>query len=99
MSISIVGGKKMNFEKWFCFDGESMSNSSYYYTGDKSKLSDDQTCAASQKVKSRQSHDFDSRIKNERNTVCISKFYMDRFFKTILKNIPHFFPKFKNGLN
>jgi hypothetical protein len=33
-----VGGKKMNFEKCVCFDGENMPNSARFYTDDKSKL-------------------------------------------------------------
>jgi hypothetical protein len=37
----IVGGKKMNFEKYFCFDVKNMPNSTCYYTEDKSKLSND----------------------------------------------------------
>jgi hypothetical protein len=41
ISISIVGEKKMNFEKCFCFDGENMPNSACFYTEDKLKLSDD----------------------------------------------------------
>jgi hypothetical protein len=33
-----VGGKKMNFEKCFCFDGENMPNSERYDTAHKSKF-------------------------------------------------------------
>jgi hypothetical protein len=33
-----VGGKKMNFEKCYYFDGEIMPNSACYCTKDKSKL-------------------------------------------------------------
>jgi hypothetical protein len=33
-----VGGKKMNFEKCLCFDGEIMPNRARYYTEDKLKL-------------------------------------------------------------
>jgi hypothetical protein len=36
-----VGGKKMNFEKCFCFDGDNMLNSARYNTEDKLKLSGD----------------------------------------------------------
>jgi hypothetical protein len=41
MSLSIVGGEKMNFEKCVCFDVKNMPYSARYNNEDKLKLSGD----------------------------------------------------------